>query len=101
MEFFDLLIRFFLLANPGSPIRHFIHVAVKLLMCNNDMYKSLETVGIWVRINNVVSVIGSKQDTGSRHSVPVSTLQLFELSKKKKKVTEKSLRQQTRINYFK
>lgn len=71
----------FFLANPGSPTSHFIHVAVKVFMCNNDMYKSLKTAGIWVRIDNTMSVIGCKQDTGSRHSVPVSTLQLFKLSK--------------------
>lgn len=56
-------------------------MTVKLFMCNNDKYKSLETTGIWVRFNNVMSVIGCKQDTGSRHSVPVSSLQLFKLSK--------------------
>lgn len=35
------------------------------------MYKTLETAGIWVCINNLMSVIGCTQNTGIRHSVPV------------------------------
>lgn len=44
------------------------------------MYKTLETAGIWVCINNLMSVIGCKRNTGIRHSVPVCTLELFKLS---------------------
>lgn len=84
VELFVLIIRFSV-ANPASPVSHFTHVAVKLLMCNNDMYKSLETVEIWVRIYNTMSVTGCKQDSGSRHGVPVSTWQIFKLSKKLQK----------------
>lgn len=92
----------FSVANPDSPVSHFTHVAVKLLMWNNDMYKSLETVEIWGRIRNMMSVIGCKQDTGSRHRGPVSTRRSFKLSEnfQMSQKLQKSLRKQTQIYQF-
>lgn len=99
MDLFALLIGFSFLADPGSPAVSTTSY-IWLSNYNNDAHKSLEPAGIWVRINNMMSVIGCKRDTSSRQCVCLFS-KAFQTVKRFQNVTEvtaKSLRNQTRIN---